>query len=178
VRYAILEGGISRITDRTPPLVAIPTTAESGSEVGRAALLTLTDGRKLGFLSPYLLPRAAICDPELTLSMSPRLTAGTGMDALAHCVETFCRTRLNPVADAIALDGLERGYRHILTAFAEGVNLEARTQMLLAALEGGLAFQKSLGAVHKPRSSPGSSHRAQAASWGSECPLPSTRAAA
>jgi alcohol dehydrogenase class IV len=147
-QYAILSGGISKITFNIPPLIAVPTTAGSGSEVGRAALLTVANERKLGFLSNYLLPRAAICDPELTLSMPPLLTAATGMDALSHCVETFCSTRFNPVADAIALDGLERGYHNIIKSTANGTDRKAREEMMMCSLQGGLAFQKGLGAVH------------------------------
>lgn len=147
-QYAILNGGSERIHASPPPLVAVPTTAGSGSEVGRAALIRLASGRKLGFLSPLLLPRAAVCDPELTLSMPPQLTAATGMDAISHCVETFLSTRVNAVADAIALDGLGRGWRAIRRACADGADLVAREEMMHCALMGGLAFQKSLGAVH------------------------------
>ena len=147
-QYSILAVGISKITFNIPPLMAVPTTAGSGSEVGRAALLTVANTRKLGFLSNYLLPKAAICDPELTLSMPPLLTAATGMDALSHCVETFCSTRFNPVADAIALDGLERGYHNIIKATANGTDRKGREEMMMCSLQGGLAFQKGLGAVH------------------------------
>ena len=148
-QYAIPAGGRSaRIKAPPPPLVAVPTTAGSGSEVGRAALLRLDSGRKRGFLSPLLLPRAAVCDPELTLSVPPRLTAATGMDAISHCVEAYLSTRVNAVADAIALEGLARGWRAIRRAVADGADLEAREQMMHCALMGGLAFQKSLGAVH------------------------------
>ncbi len=147
-QYAMLRGGIGKITSRMPPLIAVPTTAGSGSEVGRAALLTLGSGPKLGFLSPHLLPKAAVCDPALTLSMGPKLTAGTGMDAISHCVEAFCSPRQNPVADAIALDGLVRGWRNIEIACTHGQDLAARSQMMLCSLQGGLAFQKGLGAVH------------------------------
>lgn len=147
-QYAILKGGIDRIREALPPLIAVPTTAGSGSEVGRAALLTLDVGDKVGFLSPLLIPSAAICDPVLTESLPPGLTAGTGMDAISHCVETFCSTRFNPVADAIALDGLVRGCGNIVAATEDGVDLDARCEMMLCSLEGGLAFQKSLGAVH------------------------------
>jgi alcohol dehydrogenase class IV len=147
-QYAILKGGTSRIGSNVPALIAVPTTAGSGSEVGRAALLKLDTGRKLGFLSPHLLPKAAVCDPELTLSMPPRLTAATGMDAISHCVETYCSPRANAVADAIALEGLARGWRAIRKAHADGADLEAREQMMLCSLMGGLAFQKGLGAVH------------------------------
>ena len=146
--YALRRGGTERITRRIPPIVAVPTTAGSGSEVGRAALVTLGSGDKVAILSRYLTPAAAVCDPELTLTMPPALSAGTGMDAISHCVETFCSTRYNPVSDAIALDGLQRGCRHIETVFGDGRNREARKGMMMCALQGGLAFQKSLGAVH------------------------------
>lgn len=147
-QYAIVRGGIPKITSKVPPIVAVPTTAGSGSEVGRAALLTLNSGRKLGFLSAHLLPKAAVCDPELTLDLPPGLTAGTGMDAVSHCVETYCSTKVNPVADAIALDGLARGWKYIRQAFIDGKDRPARREMMLCSLMGGLAFQKSLGAVH------------------------------
>jgi alcohol dehydrogenase class IV len=126
----------------------VPTTAGSGSEVGRAALLTLNNGRKLAFISQHLIPKAAICDPELTIGMPPQLTAATGMDAISHCIESFCSNSYNPVADAIALDGLERGYNNILKATMNGTDRDARAEMMLCSLQGGLAFQKSLGAVH------------------------------
>jgi 4-hydroxybutyrate dehydrogenase len=147
-QYAIRAGGISKITANMPPLIAVPTTSGSGSEVGRAALLTLSGEEKVGFLSNYLLPVAAICDPALTLDMPSLLTAATGMDALSHCVETFCSPRYNPVADAIALDGLERGFRNILTVTQDGTDQQARSEMMMCSLQGGLTFQKGLGAVH------------------------------
>ncbi|NDF03624.1 MAG: iron-containing alcohol dehydrogenase, partial [Betaproteobacteria bacterium] len=107
-QYALILGGLNRITAKVAPLIAIPTTAGTGSEVGRGALITLHDGRKLGFISPHLIPRVAVCDPLLTLTLPPRLTAATGMDALTHCIETFLSPRVNPPADAIALDGAKR----------------------------------------------------------------------
>lgn len=147
-QYAAIEGGVARIGADVLPLVAIPTTAGTGSEVGRAALITLRDQRKLGFVSPHLIPTLAICDPELTRSLPSGLTAATGMDAIAHCVETFLSPRVNPPAEAIALDGLARATRHLRTAVADGEDMEARSEMMMAALEGALAFQKGLGAVH------------------------------
>jgi 4-hydroxybutyrate dehydrogenase len=147
-QYAAILGGIDRITADKPPVIAIPTTSGTGSEVGRAALITLDDGRKLGFISPHMIPSVAICDPELTLGLPPLLTAATGMDALTHCIETFLSPRFNPPAEAIALDGLQRATRNILRATRDGTNREAREQMMLAALEGGMTFQKGLGAVH------------------------------
>ncbi len=147
-QYAILRGGTARIGPTMPAIVAVPTTAGSGSEVGRAALLKFDSGRKLGFLSPHLIAKAAVCDPDLTRSLPPDLTAATGMDAISHCVETYCSTRINAVADAIALDGLARGWRAIRRAQANGADREARAQMMHCSLMGGLAFQKGLGAVH------------------------------
>jgi alcohol dehydrogenase class IV len=146
--YAAIYGGIGKITAAVAPVVAIPTTAGTGSEVGRAALITLDDGRKLGFISPHLIPRRALCDPELTLGLPPFLTAATGLDALSHCIETFLSPRFNPPAEAIALDGAGRIWRNIDTAFANGKDLPARSEMLMGALQGGLTFQKGLGAVH------------------------------
>ena len=146
--YAMIHGGLARITPAVAPVVAIPTTAGTGAEVGRAALLTLRDGRKLGFVSPHLIPRRAICDPELTLGLPPGLTAATGLDALSHCIETFLSPRDNPPAEAIALDGAGRIWRHLERACADGQGLESRTALMMGALEGGLSFQKGLGAVH------------------------------
>ena len=146
--YAAILGGVARITPAVAPVIAIPTTSGTGSEVGRAALVTLSDGRKLGFISPHLIPRQAICDPVLTLGLPPRLTAATGMDALTHCIETYLSPRDNPPAEAIALDGLARAAANILRATGNGTDREARREMMMAALEGGLTFQKGLGAVH------------------------------
>jgi alcohol dehydrogenase class IV len=146
--YAAIYGGVSRITGAIAPVIAIPTTAGTGSEVGRAALITLDDGRKLGFISPHLIPRRAVCDPELTIGLPPFLTAATGLDALSHCIETFLSPRFNPPAEAIALDGAGRVWRNIDAAYANGGDVTARTEMLMGALEGGLTFQKGLGAVH------------------------------
>lgn len=146
-QYAAINGGVARIGP-TVPLVAVPTTAGTGSEVGRASLITLNDGRKLGFLSPYLIPDLAICDAELTRSLPAGLTAATGMDAIAHCVETYLSPKINPPADAIALDGLRRASKYLIRAVKDGTDMEARSEMMIAALEGALAFQKGLGAVH------------------------------
>ncbi len=146
--YAVVEGGLARITAAAAPMVAVPTTAGTGSEVSRGALIVLDDGRKVSIGSPHLIPRAAICDPLLTLGLPPRLTAATGMDALAHCIETLCSPRENPIADAIALDGLRRGWRALPAAIADGGDRAARAAMMLASVQGALAFQKGLGAVH------------------------------
>jgi 4-hydroxybutyrate dehydrogenase len=147
-QYAAIYGGIDRIGASVASVIAVPTTAGTGAEVGRAALLTLQDGRKLGFISPHLIPKRAICDPELTLGMSAALTAATGLDALSHCIETLFSPRINPPAEAIALDGAARIWRNLERAAANGADREARGEMMMAALEGGLSFQKGLGAVH------------------------------
>jgi 4-hydroxybutyrate dehydrogenase len=146
--YATIEGGSALITERVLPLIAVPTTAGTGSEVARGAIVIVDDGRKLGFHSWHLVPKAAILDPELTLGMPPQLTAATGMDAIAHCMETFMAPALNPPADGIALDGLARGWANIETATRDGSNRDARWAMMSASMQGALAFQKGLGCVH------------------------------
>jgi 4-hydroxybutyrate dehydrogenase len=147
-QFAVIYGGLDRITAAVAPVIAIPTTAGTGAEVGRAALLTLDDGRKLGIISPHLIPKRVICDPELTMGLPPGLTAATGLDALSHCIETLCSPRFNPPAEAIALDGASRIWRNIERACVHGSDLAARSEMLMGALMGGLTFQKGLGAVH------------------------------
>jgi alcohol dehydrogenase class IV len=146
--YATILGGSPKITPAAAPLIAIPTTAGTGSEVARGAIIILDDGRKLGFHSWHLVPKVALCDPELTLGLPPMLTAATGLDALSHCIETFCSPRFNPPADAIALDGTGRIWHHLETVVRNGNDLAARSEMMLGAVMGGLAFQKGLGAVH------------------------------
>ncbi len=146
--FALIEGGLSNITAATAPVIAIPTTAGTGSEVGRGAILILEDGRKVGVLSPYLVPRLAICDPELTLNLPAMMTAATGMDAIAHCLETFMAPAFNPPADGIALDGLWRAWAHIERATKEPHDREARLNMMSASMQGAMAFQKGLGCVH------------------------------
>jgi 4-hydroxybutyrate dehydrogenase len=147
-RYATIEGGSAQITSAAAPLIAVPTTSGTGSEVARGAILILADGRKLGFHSWHLLPKAAICDPALTLGLPPGLTAATGMDAIAHCIETFLSPAYNPPADGIALDGLERAWAHLERATRDGGDRAARLAMMSASLQGALAFQKGLGCVH------------------------------
>lgn len=146
--FAAIEGGVDRITARTAPVIAVPTTAGTGSEVGRGAILILDDGRKLGVISPFVVPRVAICDPALTLGLPPALTAATGMDAIAHCIETFLSPAFNPPADGIALDGLRRAWRHIERATRQSGDRDARLNMMSASMQGALAFQKGLGCVH------------------------------
>jgi alcohol dehydrogenase class IV len=147
-QYAFVHGGVGKITGDKPPVICVPTTAGTGSEVGRGALITMSSGSKLALLSPKLIPEAAVCDPLLTLELPPGLTAACGMDAISHCVETFCSPRFNPVAEAIALDGLRRAVRNIKLAVRDGQDVTARSEMLMAAVEGGLTFQKGLGVVH------------------------------
>ena len=146
--YATIEGGSLKITDAVPPLIAVPTTAGTGSEVARGAIVIVDDGRKLGFHSWHLMPKAAILDPDLTLALPPGLTAATGMDAIAHCLETFMAPAVNPPADGIALDGLARGWAHIERATRDGQDRTARWNMMSASMQGAMAFQKGLGCVH------------------------------
>ena len=146
--YATIEGGSPRISERVAPIIAVPTTSGTGSEVARGAILIVDDGRKLGFHSWHLVPKATICDPELTLGLPPQLTAATGMDAIAHCMETFMAPAFNPPADGIALDGLARGWAHIERATRDGADREARLNMMSASMQGAMAFQKGLGCVH------------------------------
>ncbi|HSV52287.1 MAG TPA: iron-containing alcohol dehydrogenase [Burkholderiaceae bacterium] len=146
--YATIEGGSPRITDKAAPLIAVPTTSGTGSEVARGAILIVDDHRKLGFHSWHLVPKTAICDPELTLGLPARLTAATGMDAIAHCMETFMAPAFNPPADGIALDGLQRGWAHIERATRDGSDREARFNLMSASMQGAMAFQKGLGCVH------------------------------
>ncbi|VFR36786.1 Alcohol dehydrogenase [plant metagenome] len=147
-QFAVIEGGLARITAATAPVIAIPTTAGTGSEVGRGAILILDDGRKVGVISPFVVPRVAICDPALTLGLPARMTAATGMDAIAHCMETFMAPAFNPPADGIALDGLRRAWKHIETATKTPGDRDARLNMMSASMQGALAFQKGLGCVH------------------------------
>ncbi|MCJ7798613.1 MAG: iron-containing alcohol dehydrogenase [Polaromonas sp.] len=146
--YATIEGGSPKITDRVAPLIAVPTTSGTGSEVARGAIIIVDDHRKLGFHSWHLVPKTAICDPELTLGLPAHLTAATGMDAIAHCMETFMAPLFNPPADGIALDGLERGWTNIERATRDGSDREARLNMMSASMQGAMAFQKGLGCVH------------------------------
>ncbi len=146
--YATIEGGSPKITDAVCPIIAVPTTSGTGSEVARGAILIVDDGRKLGFHSWHLVPQTAICDPDLTLGLPAALTAATGMDAIAHCIETFMAPAFNPPADGIALDGLRRGWHYIERATKNGADKEARFNLMSASMQGAMAFQKGLGCVH------------------------------
>jgi 4-hydroxybutyrate dehydrogenase len=148
-RYDDAAGGDRLIRDDMPPLVAIPTTAGTGSEVGRSGVATLPDtGRKTVIFSPYLLPKAAICDPELTVGLPPHLTAATGMDAFTHGLEAYVAAGFHPLADAVAIDAVRRVARSLPVAFRAPGDLSARTDMMIAAMQGAMAFQKGLGACH------------------------------
>lgn len=147
-QYTAIAGGAARIHGNICPMIAVPTTSGTGSEVGRAAVIITADGRKLGILSGYMLPSIALCDPELTYGLPPRLTAATGMDAISHCLETYMAPAFNPPAEAIALHGLDCGLAAIDRAVADGADRDARRNMMICALEGAMAFQKGLGAVH------------------------------
>jgi 4-hydroxybutyrate dehydrogenase len=116
--------------------------------VARGAILIVEDGRKLGFHSWHLVPKVALLDPELTVGLPPLLTAATGMDAVTHCMETYISAAINPAADGMALEGLNRGWHSIVEATQNGTNREARLNMLSASMLGAMAFQKGLGCVH------------------------------
>jgi 4-hydroxybutyrate dehydrogenase len=131
------------------PIVAVPTTAGTGSEVGRASLITNTDLREKKIIfHPQMLPKVVICDPELTVGMPPFLTAGTGLDAFAHCVEAFSSPHFHPMSQGIALEGMRLVKEYLPRAFKDGTDIEARGQMMAAAAMGATAFQKGLGAIH------------------------------
>lgn len=147
--YDFTQGGLDRITPELPPMIALPTTAGTGTEAGRGTLIQLaSNGRKTLALSPHLLPSLAICDPELTLSLGPELTAGTGMDAFTHCVESYLSTTYNPLCDGIALEGLRHISRGLESSVREGQDRQARREMMMGSLLGGISFHKGLGVVH------------------------------
>ena len=135
--------------DNIAPIIAVPTTAGTGSETGRAsAIINNETGVKKIIFHPKYLPSIVILDPVLTLDLSPRLTAATGMDALAHNLEAFCAPGFHPMADGIATEGIRLTKKSLMTAVRDGKNLEARSDMLAAASMGSTAFQKGLGAIH------------------------------
>lgn len=137
-----------RFIGKIPPLIAVPTTAGTGSEVSPGAVVILNNGRKETFVSPFLVPTAAVCDPELTLGLPPALTAATGMDAMTHCIEAVLTPVVHPPAEAIGIDGVERVSKYIERAVKDGGDREARWHMMMGSFEGALAFAKGLGAVH------------------------------
>jgi 4-hydroxybutyrate dehydrogenase len=144
----LLDGG-TKITGNLPPLIAIATTAGTGTDVGRSTVLILkATERKTVIFSPYLIPSVAIVDPELTVSMPPHVTAGTGLDALTHNVEAYLSRGYHPMCDAIALEGMHLTSRYLVAAVRNGSDMRARTNMMMAAIMGAVAFQKGLGVVH------------------------------
>ncbi|MEM7255041.1 MAG: iron-containing alcohol dehydrogenase [Pseudomonadota bacterium] len=149
LQYTAGLGGAPKI-GTVAPLIAIPTTAGTGSEVSSGAVIIMNNGEKLILASRYLVPLTAICDPSLTLGLPPRLTAATGMDAMTHCIEALLSPQINPPAEAVACDGIERGIRdgNLLDAVRDGSDRDARWHMMMAAAEGAMAFSKGLGAVH------------------------------
>jgi alcohol dehydrogenase class IV len=135
--------------DKIAPVVAVPTTAGTGSEVGRAGVITQEATRtKKVIFHPKMMPKVVICDPELTIGMPPAITAGTGMDALAHCLEAYCAPSYHPIAEGIAVEGMRLVFANLPKAFANGNDLEARAHMMSAAAMGAASFQKGLGAIH------------------------------
>lgn len=131
------------------PIVAVPTTAGTGSEVGRASIITKSDSQEKKIIfHPKLLPTVVICDPELTVGMPKFLTAGTGLDAFAHCVEAYSSPHYHPMSQGIALEGMRLVKEHLPRAYADGTDIEARAHMMSAAAMGATAFQKGLGAIH------------------------------
>ena len=147
--YSVNEGGIKKINEIVP-VIAIPTTSGTGSEVSSGSVIIMNDGRKLLLISEFLRPKAAICDPELTLGLPPLITAGAGMDALTHCIEAILSPRIDPPAEAVGLDGIEKVIREksLIRAVKDGQDKEARWNMMMASTEGAMAFSKGLGAVH------------------------------
>jgi alcohol dehydrogenase class IV len=143
-----LDGG-AKIRDDVPPMIAIATTAGTGSEVGRSTVIILkSTDRKTVIFSPYLMPNVALADPELTVGMPPKITAGTGLDALTHNVEAYLALGYHPMCDAIALQGAKLAVQNLPRAVQNGKDMEARSNMMMAAMMGAVAFQKGLGAVH------------------------------
>ena len=152
VDYDDATGGDRYIDANIPPMVTVPTTAGTGSEVGRSGVVTLgassSTRRKTVIFSPHLLAKIALLDPELTVSMPPKITAATGFDALTHGLEAYCAKGDHPMADGIALACLELVARSLLRAVKDGTDLDARGDMMKAAMMGAVAFQKGLGATH------------------------------
>ncbi len=141
------------------PIIAVPTTAGTGSEAGRAGVVTdeKTHTKKIIF-HPLMMPKIAICDPQLTVGMPPLITAGTGMDAFAHCLEAYCGPFYHPLADGIAVEGIRLVKENLAIAVKDGKNIEARAHMMSAAAMGATSFQKALGAIHALSHPVGSLH--------------------
>jgi alcohol dehydrogenase class IV len=140
--------GARPVEDRIPWFVALPTTAGTGSEVGRSAVISDADHRKRIIFSPHLLAREVFADPELTVALPPHLTAATGMDALTHNIEAYLAKDPHPICDGIAVEGVRLCAANLATATHDGADLDARAGMLMASMMGAIAFQKGLGLVH------------------------------
>ena len=148
-QYDDAVGGDAKIVNPMPPLFAIPTTAGTGSEVGRSSVITLKEtGRKTIFFHPGLMPDIAVLDPKLTIGLPPHITAATGMDAFTHCAEAYLVDSFHPMADALAVEGMKMIVANLPKVLDEPGNLDARGKMLLAAFMGATAFQKGLGMIH------------------------------
>ena len=148
-QYDDALGGDAKIVNPMPPLFAIPTTAGTGSEVGRSSVITLKEtGRKTIFFHPGLMPDIAVLDPILTVGLPPHITAATGMDAFTHCAEAYLVDSFHPMADALAVEGMKMIVANLPKVLDEPGNLDARGKMLLAASMGATAFQKGLGMIH------------------------------
>ncbi|HUS66170.1 MAG TPA: iron-containing alcohol dehydrogenase [Kofleriaceae bacterium] len=148
-KVALSDIALADLPELIVPLVAVPTTAGTGSEVGRSTVVIIPAlKRKVVFGGPALLPRLAILDPELTVGLPPGLTAATGMDAMTHAIESFVCPVYHPLCDGVALEAIHRIVKFLPRAVADGRDLEARTEMLVAASMGATAFQKDLGAAH------------------------------
>ncbi len=147
--YDLTTGGSAKITANLPPMAAVPTTAGTGSEAGRGTLIQLpATGRKTIALSAHLLPSVAVCDPDLTRSMPPAMTAGTGMDAFTHGIESYLSTTFHPICDGLAVEGLRYVSRGLEAAVRDGKDGPARRSLMMGALLCGIAFHKGLGVVH------------------------------
>ena len=148
-QYDDAIGGDKKIIHPLPPMYAIPTTAGTGSEVGRSSVITLPDtGRKTIFFHPDLMPDIAVLDPKLTIGLPPHITAATGMDAFTHCMEAYLVDSFHPMADSIALEGMKMIITNLPKVIENPKDLDARGQMLLSASMGAMAFQKGLGMIH------------------------------
>ena len=161
-KYDDAKGGDKFITNKLPPLVAIPTTAGTGSEVGRSGVIIIerTQNKTIIF-HPTMMPVLAVLEPELTVGLNPFITAATGIDAFIHSLEAYFAPGFHPMADGIALEGMKLVLENLETVYEDGKNVEARAKMLLAASMGATAFQKGLGMIHSiahPLSSVGGLH--------------------
>jgi 4-hydroxybutyrate dehydrogenase len=148
-KYDDMKDGWKYIQNNMPPFYAVPTTAGTGSEVGRSSVITIkSTNKKTIIFSPYFMPNIAVLDPELTLTLPPHLTAATGIDAFVHNLEALLTDAYHPLADGIAKEGLIRGYKNLLPAVQDGKNVAARGELLMASAMGATAFQKGLGVNH------------------------------